>query len=95
MLLHESNGYFACGSARTRVGLGRGGAGLGPPTGRMRDRGGGTGVGARGRDSGGEADEREREPRTSQVTDGTCAREGVLFTRTSDRADAPTCRADE
>ena len=45
MLLHESNGYFVCGSARTRVGLGRGGAGLGPPTGRMRDRGGVPGLG--------------------------------------------------
>lgn len=85
MLLHESNGYFACvctASARTLVGLGRGGAGLGLRPGGCGT-GGDTGVGVRGRNSGGEA-ERERGEGASQVTDGTCAREGVLFTRTSD-----------
>ncbi len=63
-------------------GAGAWGCGSGSPTGRMRDRGD-TGVGVRGRNSGGEA-ERERGEGASQVTDGTCAREGVLFTRTSD-----------
>ena len=60
-------------------GAGAWGCGSGSPTGRMRDRGGYRGWGSRTR-FGGEA-ERER---ASQVTDGTCAREGVLFTRTSD-----------
>ena len=60
-------------------GAGAWGCGSGSPTGRMRDRGGYRGWGSRTR-FGGEA-ERER---ASQVSDGTCAREGVLFTRTSD-----------
>lgn len=83
MLLHESNGYFACvctASARTLVGLGRGGAGLG-----LRPGGCGTGgiPGLGFADAIRGARQREREG-ASQVTDGTCAREGVLFTRTSD-----------
>ena len=90
MLLHESNGYFACvctASARTLVGLGRGGAGLGLRPGGCGT-GGDTGWGSRTR-FGGEA---ERESFAGDRWN-VCARGRVLLELAM--ADAPTYRADE